>query len=343
MDPGELSASPGRVVPERFRRRERLYWMARGGVALVVASLVWAFVRWPDARRVPVPCAVLEHSPPVRGKRGHDGKVRVRVDEREYWFVAVAREQTTAAEASAFAEWPIGTTRTCWKLPYATASAELAVTGSGGSLLPPVVTLVLGLATVAVALASGTRRQAAPDAPVGSPYRERPRDAPAFPDLVVQTRTFVGKRRTWAWVVLAFWAVLFGAFFLLGATAPSPAGSLLEPGSMARLGVALFALCGLGIPGGFMVWPSLYTLLARTTLSLDAAHRGAGHAEGVPGLRITRWVALPRDVALSTDSLTAGEGGPSLLSIPPVGPDDRRAVEQWLERWREDWHEDRDA
>lgn len=295
--------------------------------------MAWTLARWPDARRVPVGCTVVAHTQPKGGKSGHDGKVRVRVADEEHTFSVVNGFASQETAKSVFDDWPIGSERTCWKLPYPTREYE--ITGSGASWFPPLVLLALGAALSLLAMLRMRAPALTVDAPIGHPFREAADRPPPPRLLVIDARACSRSSRRIAWVALGFWTLLFGSFFVLSVTAPSPAGSLLEPGSMARAGAVLFALIALGIPGGVLFWPAMYTLLSKTTVWLDGAGGVAGTARGVPGLRRVRWAALSPDATRHADALTGGDPESAILALPPMQPNDAQMVDGWLAEWRD--------
>jgi hypothetical protein len=153
--------------------------------------------------------------------------------------------------------------------------------------------------------------------------------------LALGARAFDARPRKLAWVALLLWTSFVGAFALLFLTAPNPVGSLFEPESLLRLGVLVFGLLGLGLPGGVVLWPALHVLGARHAVWLDGACGGAiGAARGIPGLRSVVWTELPGDAAWRGDALVSGEDATPLASLPWATEADRRAVEAWLEAWR---------
>ncbi len=322
------------MATEARRRRERFYRLARWGLFIVTIGIVWTVARWPDARRVAVDCTVIDHRSAMLGKRGHDGEVRVRVLGEESWFTVVSRTASNEEISEAFSEWPIGSTKTCWKLPY--AASEDPVTATHASWIPSLGVVAFGLILFLGSL-FGAGRPSGPEARAtrtGNPYRDTGEREPPPRPLAIVMRSSSGKDRMMASVALAFWGLLFGAFFLLGATAKTSAGSLVEPGSTMRLGLVLFAIIGLGIPGGFFFWPSAYVFLARKKLFFDAAEGVLGFSEGVPYLAVTRWIDLPLDLRVEGDTFVGTGIEAPLPVLSSIGADERREVSQWLEAWR---------
>ncbi len=322
------------MATEALRRRERFYRLARWGLVIASIGIVWTVVRWPDARRVPIDCTVIDHRSAEPGKRGHDGEVGVRVLGEESWFIVVSRTAPNDEISQAFSEWPIGSTKTCWKLPYASSSER--VTASNASWFPS-----LGVVASGVILFLGSlfvaRRPNGPQARAtrtGNPYRDTgEREAPPQP-LTIVMRSSARKARTIASAALAFWALLFGAFFLLGATAKTSAGSIVEPGSAMRLGLLLFAIIGLGIPGGFFFWPSTYVLLVRKKLYFDAREGVLGFSQGVPYLVVARWIDLPHDLRVEGDVFVGTGIEAPLPVLSSIGAAERCEVSLWLEAFR---------
>jgi hypothetical protein len=329
----QAPATPPTPAAEPYLRVERARSFGRFGLLLVLAAAVWTVVVYPDARRVPVACTVLEHYVVPHRKLGVSGAVRVRVDDAEYDFTVIGASREREEVDRELAAWPVGSVQTCWKLPYPVKFH--VVEAHGASWVPPLALLLAGLALIAWGAWRSTRpldrRVDVP--PAGHPFREAGERAPPPARLALDAHAFDAGRRKLARGALGLWALQAGALIALGATAPSPAGTLFEPESPLRNGLFVFALLELGIPFGILLWLGLHALLSRRGVWLDAACGGAvGVARGVPGLRSVSWSALPADLTLTADALVTTDGTP--LASFPRGEADRRAVEAWLEVWR---------
>jgi hypothetical protein len=320
-----------RHVIDGCLRRERSLWIARGGAFVLLVAAAWTLFVWPDARRAPVSCVVTGHRNPAGGKNGHHGLVYVKAGEEERSFRLISGFSTMEERERAFAEWPIGATRTCWKLPYPSPEGE-QITGDGASWIPSIVLALGGL----LSLAWGTLRSREPplarDRVPEHPFRVAASGVSGPGRLVIDERAASPRARRVAWFALAFWILLFGCFFGLAITAPTPAGSILEPGSLARAGMGLFVLIALIIPGGFLFWPATYVLLARVTVRLDGKARVLGVSRGVPGLRSTRWQVIPSG-ALVVGLPRADDRTSPLVGLHQLSPGGQQAVQAWLTAW----------
>jgi hypothetical protein len=317
--------------------RERLGWIARLGIAIMLIGAAWWFLAWPDAQRVPVPCKVVAHKQPKPGKSGNVGRVFVEVDEQgepdgvaTYGFEVVGGFADAEEAGRAFAPWPVGSMRTCQRLPFPAKSD--VIDGSAGSLVVPHIVMGLGAAVALLTLPRRIRRRYAYRGEVSKagPYRTAQSPVLAtLPLLRVRAPAFtIGER-----VVPAIFAALYTVIVvLMSDLLASAKGSALVPGTEMRANVSM-ALLLLVFPGAICL-PAMWAVFAKRGLSLDAARAVATVWIGIPGLERARAFDLPRDVVLAGDQLKgAGVEIPLPTHLPP---EDLLRVSGWIARWRDE-------
>lgn len=310
--------------------RERLLRLARLCLVPLVAGLAWGFFDWPDAQRIPAPCKVVGHVQPYPGKsaRATSAHVRVEVGGDTWWFPVASSNADQDEARAAFAPWPVGETRTCFRLPF--PSEHELVASKRGSLVPAGVLTVMSAAGVVSLLvrARTVGRRASPDRDRASPYREPARPVrPPPPDrLAVAARGYTRGER----VIPAIFAVPCAVILVLWTwMTVTSTGSAWVPGTQLRAALSI-GLWMLVFPG-LVAFPSTFALFARRGVVLDAQTGLAMTWVGIPGLRFRRWWDL---------SPAASEGGHGSaarsIELPThLAADDRARVEAWLVAYRE--------